>query len=172
MTPTESLWRPLPEHVTLRTQIRPGDIGAIIRWHGELYSREFGFDATFEAYVAVALGQFVLSQQHRDRLWIAERDRDLVGSAAIVGADSDQAQFRWFLVDPSLRGQGLGQRLMQEALAFAVQCGYRSVFLWTVSALEKAARLYLAAGFQKTQEKPGRWGVEVIEEKYELALSG
>jgi hypothetical protein len=38
-------------------------------------------------------------------------------------------------------------------------------------ALGAQFRLYSLAGFQKVAEKPGRmWGVEVIEEKYELGL--
>ena len=44
--------------------------------------------------------------------------------------------------------------------------------LWTVSALEAAARLYRAAGFERVEQRPGRhWGVEVIEERYELVLT-
>jgi hypothetical protein len=60
---------------------------------------------------------------------------------------------------------------MQEATAFALQCRFESVFLWTVSALTTAARLYREAGFVKVEEKPGRnWGVEVIEERHVLEL--
>jgi hypothetical protein len=45
------------------------------------------------------------------------------------------------------------------------------VFLWTVSALTAAARLYRAAGLRKVEERPGRlWGVDVVEEKYGRAL--
>jgi hypothetical protein len=45
------------------------------------------------------------------------------------------------------------------------------VILWTVSALEAAGRLYRRAGFVRTEEKAGRhWGVDVVEEKYELAV--
>ena len=39
-------------------------------------------------------------------------------------------------------------------------------------ALEAAARLYRSVGFRRVEEKPGRmWGVEVIEEQYELRLT-
>jgi len=42
----------------------------------------------------------------------------------------------------------------------------------SVSALTTASRLYRSAGFAKVEEKPGRmWGVDVVEEKYELALA-
>src|SRR5438477_8747745 len=45
-------------------------------------------------------------------------------------------------VHPSCRGMGLGRRLLQDAVAFARQSGYHAIFLWTVSALTAAARLY------------------------------
>jgi N-acetylglutamate synthase-like GNAT family acetyltransferase len=161
----------LPAALTLRFDLRPGDLGAIIGLHGALYAREYGFDPTFEAYVAGPLAQFVRARTDRDRLWIAERDGHLVGCIAIVGVSATEAQLRWYLVDPSARGLGLGRRLLHEAVAFCETCGYDSVFLWTVSALAAAARLYRAAGFEKVEEKPGKqWGVAVVEEKYVLDL--
>mgnify|MGYP001003022853 CR=1 FL=1 len=157
---------------TLRHSLQPGDVGAIVQLHGILYAREYGLDATFEAYVAGPLADFVLRQGGRDRLWIAERDGRLAGSIAIVAASEQDAQLRWFLVDPACRGCGLGKRLIAETLAFSRAQGYDNVFLWTVSALAAAAHLYRAAGFRKIEEQPGRrWGVDVIEEKYLLSLS-
>jgi GNAT superfamily N-acetyltransferase len=155
----------------LRTDLRPGDVGAVVHLHGILYAREHGFDPTFEAYVAAPLAQFVIAASARERLWIAERDGRLVGCIAIVASSPDTAQLRWFLVDPAARGLGLGKRLLREALAFCEAGGYTTVVLWTVSALAAAAHLYRWAGFQKVEEKPGRmWGVDVVEEKYELRL--
>jgi ribosomal protein S18 acetylase RimI-like enzyme len=159
--------------VTLRTELRPGDLGRIILLHGTVYARECGFDHTFEAYVAGPLAEFARAVSSRERLWLAERDGVLVGCIAIVAAAPRTAQLRWFLVDPSARGAGLGRRLLDEALAFSKQCGYDTVILWTVSALTAAAHLYRSVGFRKTAEKPGRmWGVEVVEEKYEMRLVG
>jgi GNAT superfamily N-acetyltransferase len=158
--------------ITLRTDLRPGDVGSVVYLHGVLYAREHGFDPTFEAYVAGPLAEFVRSGTGRDRLWIAERDGRVVGCIAIVAASPETAQLRWYLVDPSVRGMGLGKRLLDEAVAFSRKSGYRNIILWTVSALAAAAHLYKAAGFRKVEEKRGRmWGVDVVEEKYELVLS-
>ena len=163
---------PLPPGVILRTDLRPGDVATLVQMHGTIYAREYGFDETFSTYVDRPLMQFAKDHSPRDRLWIAEHGGRIVGSIAIVGGEASEAQLRWFLVDPSMRGQGLGQRLLHESLAFAAECGYESVFLWTVTALTAAAYLYRAAGFVKVEEKPGHWGVDVMEEKYILHLSG
>jgi GNAT superfamily N-acetyltransferase len=161
-----------PDTIAVRTVPRPGDLGFIVSLHGTLYAREYGFDPTFEAYVAGPLAEFVRSDSPRQRLWIAERDGRGVGCVAIVAAAPETAQLRWFLVDPSARGAGLGRRLLGEALSFAGDCGYERVILWTVGALTAAAHLYRAAGFRKVEEKAGRmWGVDVVEEKYELVLA-
>ena len=61
------------EAFTVRTNLVPGDLGSLVRLHGGLYAREYGFDVTFEAYVAAPLAQFVCCRTERDRLWIAER---------------------------------------------------------------------------------------------------
>ncbi len=157
----------------IRIHLQPGDLGAIVHLHGTIYAREHGFDSTFEAYVAGPLAEFLGLASARERLWIAERDGRIIGCIAITAALPETAQLCWFLVDPSGRGVGLGKRLLHEAVTFCRDCGYRTIILWTVSALTAAAHLYRSAGFRKVEEKPGRiWSVDVVEEKYELALNG
>jgi GNAT superfamily N-acetyltransferase len=159
-----------PGAISLRTDLRPGDLGSVVHLHGVLYAREHGFDATFEAYVAGPLADFVRAADPRSRLWLAEKDGGLVGCVGIVAASPQTAQLRWFLVDPAVRGAGLGKRLLNEAIAFSKSAGYTNIILWTERSLTAAAHLYLAAGFRKTEDKPGRvWGKDVVEEKYELA---
>jgi GNAT superfamily N-acetyltransferase len=102
---------------------------------------------------------------NRGRLWIAERDDQIIGCIGIVDVSLTTAQLRWFLIVPSARGTGLGKQLLSEAITFCEESGYRNIILWTISALKAAAHLY--PGFRKVEEKPGRrWGVE----KYELVL--
>lgn len=157
------------DEVTIRTDLRPGDLGEIVRLHGTIYAAEYSFDPTFEAYVAGPLAEFVKTGSRRDSLWIAQDSGRIVGCVAIVAASPSEAQLRWFLVHPAQRGRGLGRRLLTEAIEFSRSCGYEAIFLWTVSALTAAARLYTAAGFQRAEEKPGRlWSVDVVEEKYIL----
>src|SRR5215472_7717274 len=129
---------------TLRHDLRPGDLGSVVALHGTLYAREYGFDPTFEAYVAGPLSDFVRAADPRSRLWLAEQGERIVGCVAVVAASPQVAQLRWFLVDPSARGTGLGKRLLREALAFCESCEYTSVVLWTERSLTAAAHLYRA----------------------------
>src|SRR5262249_26852743 len=83
------------EAVTLRTNLMPGDLGWIVYLHGTVYAREYGFDPTFEAYVAGPLAEFVRAASERERIWIAERASRIVGCVAIVAAAPLTAQLRW-----------------------------------------------------------------------------
>jgi GNAT superfamily N-acetyltransferase len=157
--------------VRVAGELRPGDVGRIVELHGVLYAREWGFDSTFEAYVAEPLGRFVLTRTPRERLWLVEEGEGLMGCLAIVRVSDEEAQLRWFLLHPSLRGHGLGRRLLEQAIAFCRECGYRRVILWTVSHLQVAGHLYAAAGFRVVEEKTGRlWGQSVTEQRYLLEL--
>lgn len=162
---------PAARPVTVRHELRPGDVGRIVALHGTTYAREYGFDHSFEAYVAGPLAAFACAPSPRHRIWIAERGDRLVGCIAIVDLGNGVAQLRWFLVDPSERGTGLGRRLLGEAVGFCRDAGYGSIVLWTVNALLAAAHLYRDAGFVKVEEHASRqWGVDVVEEKYERRL--
>jgi ribosomal protein S18 acetylase RimI-like enzyme len=160
----------LPE-VTIRSTLRPGDIGSVIHLHGTLYAAEYGWDHTFEAYVAGPLSEFARSQSKRERIWIIEKGRVFVGSIAIVEASSDEAQLRWFLLHPSIRGQGVGRYLMDEAMRFCREMNYSRVFLLTEKSLLAAAKLYEGYGFELTEEKTHElWGSVITEQRYELII--
>jgi GNAT superfamily N-acetyltransferase len=156
----------------LRHSLRPGDIGYVIYLHGMIHGKECGFDTTLDAYVADGLADFVRQfRPERDRIWLAETEDRIVGSIAIVGRSGLKAQLRWFLVHPDFQKQGIGRRLLKEALRFSRRQGYKSVFLWTVGELAVARRLYVKVGFKRTKEQTHRiWGRTVTEEKYNLNL--
>jgi len=158
--------------IQIRGERRPGDIGYAIYLHALLYAQECGFDHTFEEHVASSFVEFTQNgHPEADRLWVAERDGERVGCVGIIRRAEDQAQLRWLLVHPSCRGQGLGRRLVEGALAHCREQGFRSVYLWTVSGLEAAIHLYRALGFRKTEEKTGPiWGQVRTQERYDLPL--
>lgn len=139
--------------------------------HEVLYSQHLGYTAVFHDYVAKGMQAFLGAHDPaRDRIWQAVRGDEVLGWVAIQHTDGDLAQLRWFLVEAAARGQGLGARLLVGALAFARQAGYRGVFLWTVSDLPAARRLYEQAGFRLVEEhqEPCPWAPWAREQRWEL----
>ena len=151
---------------------RPGDIGWVVQSHGALYASEYGFDASFEGLVAEITAKFLASfDASRERCWIADIDGAQVGSIFLVRHSDDVAKICLLLVDPAGRGQGLGQRLVAECIAFARACGYRRITLWTQSILVAARGIYQQAGFKLVATEPHRsFGQSLIGETWELEL--
>jgi DNA-binding MarR family transcriptional regulator/GNAT superfamily N-acetyltransferase len=151
---------------------RPGDMGWVVQSHGSLYASEYGFDSSFEGLVAEIAAKYLASfDASRERCWIADIDGAQVGSVFLVRHTDDVAKLRLLLVDPAGRGQGLGQRLVAECIAFAWACGYRKITLWTQSILVAARRIYRDAGFVLVATEPHRsFGQSLIGETWELKL--
>jgi N-acetylglutamate synthase-like GNAT family acetyltransferase len=155
----------------IRTIIKPGDVEAIISLHSTIYTKEYGFNTTFEDYVATPLRQFASSHTLREKIWVVEQEGSIKGCIAVVKSDQATAQLRWFLLHPQLRGKGIGTQLINDAILFAKKQGYATIYLWTANLLVIANKLYKNLGFQLTEEKAHRiWGRELIEQKYELVL--
>lgn len=160
---------------TLDSELRAGDLGRILEQHGRVYRAEYGFDERFEAYVAAGLAEAVLSPELPGvRFWIVRRGDELLGSAAVCPAGPATGQFRWFLLEPALRGRGLGRRLLDAALEHSEEARFERVFLWTVTGLDASAGLYRKAGFVEVERRPpaAPWGVQVTEVRWELVLDG
>ena len=154
----------------IRHTLQPGDLGMVVHLHGVHYWREYGLDTTFEPYVAKPLADFVLGGS--GRMWIADEGERVVGSIAMVDAEPGVGQLRWFLVVPEARGTGLGKRLLDAALGYARERGFRHLYLWTFADLDGALRLYERAGFTVTERKTDFvWGAERTELRMDLELS-
>jgi ribosomal protein S18 acetylase RimI-like enzyme len=158
----------------IRRELRPGDLGAVVAHHGRLYGREYGVDSTFESHVAASVAAAGKRGFPRpgEGLWIVERDGAHLGSIGLTDDGDDLATLRWFVLDASLRGRGLGRRLVSEVLAFAESSGYERVGLETFSELTAAAHIYRSSGFELQWEETGpRWGRERITyQRYEVVL--
>jgi len=158
-------------NVLLR-EIRPGDLGWIVHRHGALYAQEYGYDASFEALVAEIATHFVREfDPARERGWVAEIDGEIVGSVLLVKKSARVAKLRLLLVEPHVRGQGIGRRLVAACIAFAKGAGYDRITLWTQSTLVAARRVYEQSGFRlKHEEAHKSFGHDLVAQTWELAL--
>ena len=170
---------PRTRPVLLRAH-RPGDMGWVIARHGALYADEYAWDAGFEAMVARIAADFLERfDAKREACWIAERDGANVGSVFLVQARDETthaaidgvAQLRMLLVEPSARGLGLGERLVDECQRFARRAGYRKITLWTNAILLAARGIYAKQGYVLAKsESHHSFGHDLVGEIWELAL--
>lgn len=74
---------------------------------------------------------------------------EIVGSVGLYRDSSEVCELRKMYLHPSVRGRGLGRRLLADALQVARELAFRKVYLETASALKEAVTLYEQAGFTK-----------------------
>jgi DNA-binding MarR family transcriptional regulator/GNAT superfamily N-acetyltransferase len=162
-----------PGEVVLRAP-RPGDLGWIIERNAELYTAEYGWDASYEVLVASIVADFAASpEQSGQRAWIADVDGRRAGCVLCVRekGEGEVARLRLLLVEPSARGLGVGRRLVTECVEFAGSAGYTRMVLWTQSILTAARHLYAEAGFKLVESAPHHsFGADLVEETWTLDL--
>ncbi len=158
--------------VTIRTELRPGDLGFVMHRHGVLYGREYGYGISFESYVGEGLAEFYKHYDPGlDGVWIAEHGDRIVGFLLLMHREKGIAQLRYLYLEAGYRGIGLGKKLMELFMQFLKSRNYRSAYLWTTHELESAASLYTRHGFRITEEIPSTaFGKALREQRYDLAL--
>lgn len=140
--------------IRVRSELASGDLGRIIGLHGRMYSEEDGFGLRFEAYVAGTIAEYVLDNDARGRIWLAEDGDTLAGCVAVAERANNTGQLRWVLVDAGYRGLGLGRRLVRIAMDYCLERGLDTIRLETTEGLPESASLYARLGFQTISEEP------------------
>jgi ribosomal protein S18 acetylase RimI-like enzyme len=158
----------------IRRELRPGELGEIVSMHGRVYASEYGLDSSMEAFVGSSVVRAALRGWPAEQggVWVVESDGRLAGCVGYTDEGEGTAVLRWFVLDPALRGRGLGRRLIAELMEEVRAAGFDRVRLETFSDLTAAARIYREHGFRVTESETGpRWGREPITyQHYELAL--
>jgi len=140
------------------TGYQPGAIGRITELHGTYYSKHWDLGLYFEAKVATELAAFLSRfNPARDGLWLAKVGGEIVGAIVIDGinAEGEGARLRWFILAENCQGRGIGNQLMQEAMTFCKNAGFKRVYLTTFAGLDAARHLYEKHGFRVCHEEDG-----------------
>lgn len=151
---------------------RADDYGWVIERHGALYHREQQYDETFVAFVAEGVARFVRDHDpRREQALIAERAGRRTGSAFVVRESDRVARLRFFLVEPDLRGEGIGRMLLSQVNGFVQSAGYDRIVLWTQAHLHAAIALYKSWGYKLLKEEPHPgFGRPVVAQEWALDL--
>jgi GNAT superfamily N-acetyltransferase len=161
--------------IGIRRDVAPGDAEAVVALHARVYLPEYGLDWTFVKHVAASVTRAVERgwPSEREGIWLVERAGATAGSIGLTDEGGGEAALRWFVLEPELRGSGLGRRLLGEVLATAADQGYERIGLETFSELCVAAHLYREHGFELMwSDRRPRWGrSEITYQRYELALT-
>ena len=162
LTPIECGPRIVPSYI-------PGGLAASCALQTRYYGRHHNFGAIFEAGRLADIGAFLARYDAaRDGVWLLVDDGRVHGSVVIDAgiAPTEDAELRWFIVGDELRGRGLGQRLMAEAMDFC-RTRFASVYLHTFAGLDAARHLYEQHGFVLINERPTtEWGPRVLEQSF------
>lgn len=162
---------------TVRRTFTPADVVAIGALHERVYTPEFGIDGAAQAADVTAAARDELAAgfpgRPADAVWLVDGDRAgvLLGCAATCQDGPGAVRLRWVVLDPVLRGSGLGGRLLAEAVAHARSTDASRMWFTTFSDLTTAARRYRDLGFAVEHAETRRqWGRELTLQTYAMAL--
>jgi len=152
--------------------LQSGDLGWIVRRHGMLYTQEYGWDITFEGFVAEIAGKFLQSRDPRwENAWVAVHGEEILGSVFLVRESDVIGKLRLLYVEPKARGLGVGKMLVDACIADARAKGYEQLTLWTNDILDAARGIYLARGFRLVaEERHHSFGADLVGQNWELDL--
>lgn len=148
------------------------DADYIIESHYAIYHQEYHFDSTFREFIREGIQSFIgQANRSKESLWVLEIEGNLYGSIGITQLTDQTAQLRWFLINPSQRGNGWGRRLMAIAIEFCKEKRYEKIILWTNQRLVAARSLYQFYGFTIQEKREQFLSNQLIkEERWELDL--
>jgi GNAT superfamily N-acetyltransferase len=88
-----------------------------------------------------------------------------------VRLDDQTAKLRLFLLEPQMRGHGLGKQMLAHCMAFAKQAGYSRMQLWTHESHKAACALYAASGWRLAASRPVHsFGRDLVEQSWKIDL--
>ncbi|MBO19799.1 MAG: hypothetical protein CL732_04575 [Chloroflexi bacterium] len=91
----------------------------------------------------------------RSNFWVADSAGEVVGIVGIQPRERpDEAELRRMSVSPTVRRQGLGQRLLETTEEFCRGNGYRRICLSSVNILQPALAMYQKYGYRLVKEEP------------------
>ncbi|MBI3317714.1 MAG: GNAT family N-acetyltransferase [Candidatus Omnitrophica bacterium] len=145
----------------------PQDVPQVVELVASILSKEFPSDQS--AYATDDLSRLMETYaEPQNTFLVAEEGPRIVGTCGVKADGSEAAILRRLFVSPDCRGKGVGQALLEAALRFCREKGFREVIIRTSTRMEQAIRLCRSLGFQED----GSWAMgEVTLIRFRLRLT-
>ena len=127
-----------------------GDEDAVKQLISSILNKEFQLEKKIYSDTDLDMISEVYSGE-RNAFLIGEVDHHIVGTVAVKEDDRHTALLRRLYVDPAHRGKNYGSRLLEEALVFCREKGYKKVVFRGTVSMSVALRLIQKKGFWETE---------------------
>ena len=97
--------------------------------------------AIIEAYLAAS------------KVFVAEKDQKVIGAIVLSPLTNIMTEIKNVAVTPELQGQGVGTYLIENAIQFSIQKGYKSICIGTANSSVGQLYLYQKLGFEMNEIK-------------------
>lgn len=87
----------------------------------------------------------------KDSFFVVEEDGDIVGTAGVKEDSAENALLRRLFVDLKHRKKGYGTALLDKAIDFCREKGYRRVYFRCTDRMSDAMNLCMKKGFRETE---------------------
>jgi len=111
--------------------------------------KEFGYDFEPEGLDQDVAEISAHYGGEKSRFWVMLQGDAVVGTVGIRQLDGNTCELKRMDLARELRGQGHGRRLLQTAVKFAREVGYRRIVLNTAEGMSAARWLYSRFGFKE-----------------------
>jgi len=129
-------------------QFKPEDSKGVKDLILTILTREYPFDRS--AYSDSDLDKITETYSgNKDSFFVAEENGGIVGTVGIKEDSSEDALLRRLFVDPKHRKKGYGSRLLEIAIKFAREKGYKRIFFRCTDRMAAAMKLCISKGFKE-----------------------
>jgi GNAT superfamily N-acetyltransferase len=135
--------------------LQPDTTEKLLNLHASHYIEKHGFNRVFESEVGSQLLDAIQRSErdpHKCNIVSALLHGTTIGAIVIdanePGKEELGAHFRWFFVDPEFASAGVGPRVIEAAMKFALEHGLKRAYLTTYKGTPAARTTFGRLGFK------------------------
>ena len=144
-------------------RFREEDAAGVKKLILDILSKEYPFDKS--AYSDSDLDKIGETYGgKRETFFVVEQGKGVAGTVGIKEDSQDEALLRRLFVDIKYRKKGYGSKLLESAIAFCSEKGYKKIYFRCTDRMAEAMSLCIKRGFKETERlEVGGFGIHKLE---------